>query len=90
MSFKGMDPDQGRDTAQAVKDAGDKIRDAFKDLDGTVQGVEWEGPDADKFKEDWSSFTSQSLDSLVEAFQTHGKDLENQADQQDDTSNSNA
>jgi uncharacterized protein YukE len=90
MAFKGMDPEQGRDVAQAIKQAGEKIKGTFADLNTVVSGVEWEGPDADAYKEDWTSFFTQRVDGVVEQFATRSKDLDEQAEEQDTTSNSNA
>lgn len=90
MSFKGMDPDQARDVAKDVTQAGEKIKQAFENLDGTVQGIEWKGPDADTFKDDWRNFQTSEVSGVAEQFKTQGDTLTNQADEQDETSNSNA
>jgi uncharacterized protein YukE len=90
MSFKGMDPEQARDVAKDVTQAGEKIKQAFSDLDGTVQGIEWKGPDAEAFKDDWRSFESSEVSNVADLFKSHGDTLSDQADEQDQTSNSNA
>lgn len=90
MSFKGMDPDQAREVAKDVTQAGEKIKELFSDLDSVVQGIDWKGPDAESFKEDWRTFQTNDVAGVAELFKTHGDDLNDQAEEQDDTSNSKA
>lgn len=87
MAFKGMNPDEGREVAQAVTDAGQQIMELVGDVSTIVNGVEWVGPDYDSYREDWSSFVSGAVDNLVTALQDKGRELNEHAEQQDSTSN---
>lgn len=89
MAFKGMNPDQGREVAESIKQAGTQTQEAFETLTGQVQGVEWVGPDADTFKSDWSSFVGGIVAQVTDAYSTKSTDLTHQAEEQDDTSNQN-
>ena len=87
MAFKGMNPDEGREVATAVSEAGQKIMEIVGDMSSLVNSVEWIGPDYDAYRDDWSSFIGAGLADLVNALEQKGKDLNNHAEQQDTTSN---
>lgn len=87
MSFKGMDPDQGREVAQAIKTAGTQTAELFQTVSATVQGVDWVGPDAENFKSDWTSFVSGVVHTVEQLYNTKSQELEKNAEEQDDTSN---
>lgn len=87
MAFKGMDPDAGREVGTALTDAGSAISDETQGVTGVVSGVEWIGPDYDQFQDDWNQTSSNVINGLVELLNAKGKELNTQADQQDDTSN---
>lgn len=87
MAFKGMDPDAGREVASFLNDTGSGINDETQTVTSTVSGVEWIGPDYDQFLDDWNQTASNVINGLVELLQEKGKNLGEQADQQDDTSN---
>ena len=87
MAFKGMNPEEGREVAQAVNDAGQKIMEIVGDMTPVVNGVEWVGPDYESYKEEWSTFIGNVLEPLVSGLQEKGKALEQHASQQEETSN---
>lgn len=89
MSFKGMNPDQGREVAAAIKTAGENLQSAIDDVYSIVSSVEWVGPDYDAYVADFSAFVGDDVANLRQAYYDRGNDLENQADEQDDTSNQN-
>ena len=43
MAFKGMDPDEGREVASEIQQAGEKILEFFDQATSTVTSVEWIG-----------------------------------------------
>lgn len=87
MAFKGMSPDEGREVASAINDAGQQILDAIDSATSTVNSVEWVGPDYDAYQEDWNTFISGPVNGLIEGFQKRADQLNTHADEQDDTSN---
>lgn len=89
MAFKGMNPDQGREVAETIKQAGTSTQEIFETLTGLVQGIEWVGPDADTYKGDWNGFTGGVVASLTDLYATKGEELNQHAEEQDDTSNQN-
>ncbi|MGP9682670.1 MULTISPECIES: hypothetical protein [unclassified Brachybacterium] len=86
MTFKGMNPDEGRDVATAVNEAGRQILDQVDAVTATVTSVDWIGPDYESFREDWNGFVSGAVNALVEGFQRRSEGLTTHADQQDTTS----
>lgn len=81
--FEGMNTEEGREVAQEIITAGQEVLDLINGVTSRVNGVEWVGPDYDSFQEDWNQFVNGAVNGLVEAFQAKGKDLDNQAQQQD-------
>lgn len=86
MAFKGMNPDEGRDVATAVNEAGRQILEQVDTVTTTVTSVDWIGPDYDAFREDWKVFCTGAVNALVEEFQRRSDALSTHADQQDTTS----
>lgn len=89
MSFSGMNPDQGREVATAIRKAGTDIQDQIDQLTSQVTGVEWVGPDYDAFVADWNAFVSSDVATATDLFNTKADALDTHADEQDDTSNQN-
>ena len=87
MAFKGMNPDEGRETASLVIEAASVVNDNTDSRTTAITNVQWVGPDYDNFTSDWNSFLSGALSQLSEAYRTKGDELTNHADEQDDTSN---
>lgn len=87
MAFKGMNPDEGREVAQAIGDAGQRIMDTIDTVTGVVNGVDWIGSDYDTFQSDWNSFVSGTVSGVVDALNQKRTELEQHAEEQDTTSN---
>lgn len=87
MAFKGMNPDEGREAAAVVKEAGGAVSDAVDSVTSQVMGIEWVGPDYDAFTNDWNGFVSAQVSALSEAYTAKGEELNKHADEQDETSN---
>lgn len=85
--FLGADTDQLRDHAQ-------RMRDRANDLEGiqtrlsmlVAYGAEWEGPDAEAFRERWRSEIAPRFEEQISTIDSRGTSLEEEAEQQDKTS----
>lgn len=88
MAFKGMNPEEGREVATAVIEAGQRILESIDTVTNVVNSVEWVGPDYDAYQQDWNAFVSGPVAQLAEAFQMQGDRLNQDAEEQDQTSNS--
>ena len=87
MAFKGMNPEEGREVAQGVNEAGQQILELINGATNLVNSVEWVGPDYDTYLQEWNSFVSGPVADLVNAMADKGSELNNHAEQQDSTSN---
>lgn len=87
MAFKGMNPDEGRETAALVKEAATVVNDITDNVTSQVMSVEWVGPDYEAFTGDWNAFLSSVLSALSEAYNAKAEELTQHADAQDATSN---
>ncbi len=86
MAFKGMNPDEGREVATALSEGARTILDTIDGVTGTVNSVEWVGPDYDGYQQDWNAFVSGAVQSLSDALDAKSTELNNNADEQDSTS----
>lgn len=89
MAFQGMDPVAGRETAEAIKNAGQQTQDLFDQLTQLVQAIEWMGPDAEAFKQAWMAFVNGPVAQIIDMYTEKSQNLADQAEEQDDTSNQN-
>lgn len=87
MAFKGMDPAEGAEIAQAVGQTSEQVLEAIGDVTNLVNSVEWVGPDYEAYREDWNAFLSGPVDQLVNGLQTKGNELSQHAEEQTQTSN---
>lgn len=87
MAFKGMNPEEGREVASAIDEAGQQILELMETVTGVVNGVEWVGSDYDTYKEDWNSFSGSTVGDLVNGMAERSKGLTQHAEEQDQTSN---
>lgn len=90
MAFQGMNPEEGRDVAQVITDAGQQILDLFEGVTSLVNSVEWVGPDYEGYREDWNSFQTGVIGELANLMQEKGTRLGEHAEEQDTTSNQGA
>ena len=87
MAFKGMNPEEGREVAQGVTEAGSQILELIDGVTQLVNSVEWVGPDYDAYRDEWNSFLSGPVAGLVNGLEAKGKELTQHAEEQDVTSN---
>lgn len=87
MAFKGMNPEEGREVASAITEAGQQILDVIDGITSTVNSVEWVGPDYDNYQGDWNGFVSGAVTGVVDGLKAKSDELNTHADEQDQTSN---
>ncbi|MDN5599308.1 MAG: WXG100 family type VII secretion target [Brachybacterium sp.] len=81
---------QGADTEQ-LREHAELMRDRAKTLDGlrtrismlVAYGAEWEGGDAEAFRDRWRSEVAPTLDEQIATIEARGTTLDEQAEQQD-------
>lgn len=85
--FQGADTDQLREHAELMRNRAtslDGVRTRLSML--VTYGAEWEGPDAEAFRDRWHSEISPRLDEQIGAIEQRGTSLEEEADEQDKAS----
>lgn len=92
MSFVGMETDQGREHAERLRVAAQHLESMRTGLDGGIQASTstWVGPDAEDFRGRWSSGVAPLFQQLVDDVTRCGATLEEDAEQQDTASASDA
>lgn len=85
--FQGADTDQLREHAELMRDRAQGLEGIRTRLSMLVSyGADWEGPDADAFRERWHSEIAPRFDEQVGAIEERGTSLEDEAEQQDEAS----
>src|SRR5699024_7901335 len=72
-----------REVATGITEAGQQILEAIDQVPAQVHGVNWVGPDYDAYQQDWNSFDSSQVSSLVDAFQAKSDELTQHAEPQE-------
>lgn len=86
--LKGMNVEQGRSLSKSMLNNSDTITGITSQLQNQLQNTEWLGQDADQFRDKWNSEYSKSLKIVAEALSLAGQHLNQEADAQDQASNS--
>ncbi|MEO2096497.1 MAG: hypothetical protein ABGX90_05050 [Brachybacterium sp.] len=88
MGLIGMDTAQGEAHAERLRAAGDRLEERRAVLDALVRASEtiWRGPDADRFRADWSTGASRMLREQCTALGALGTQLEEEVQQQETAS----
>ena len=85
MAMKGMDDDAVRTMGNQMKTKGDEIKQIVIQIGSLVEGAQWMGPDADKFKGDWPTLKN-SITTAADALVANGNLAVQNADGQRDVS----
>lgn len=83
--FLGMDTDAARGHADQLVAASGRLGELLDGLDATLGAVDWQGPDADSFRQHWGS-TRQTAVPLGDELRAAAQALGAQADEQDQVS----
>lgn len=84
--FQGADTDQLRDHGTSCRTGASRISEVLDRAGAAIDGVEWVGPDADAFREEWYGTIRPGAQDSLERLRTLSDALAKQADDQDDTS----
>jgi hypothetical protein len=86
MAIWGADVDQLRELGNRLKSGASDIETQRNTLTKVLNGTDWRGPDADKFKGEWDGRHTALLNQVAEALREAGQKATQNADQQSDTS----
>jgi hypothetical protein len=87
MAVWGLDVTQVRQLSTQLNRQADAIQQSLSTLTSALHGTQWTGPDAEKFRNEWSSSHTSALKSVINALQEAGQLAARNADSQEQTSN---
>lgn len=83
MAYFGQDVEQVQQLAGQLNTRADDIHRLVTQLSATVDAVDWQGPDAERFRSDWHGQHRGALSAVVSALHTASQSARrNAADQQ--------
>jgi uncharacterized protein YukE len=86
MPIWGADVDQLRELGNKLNTGANEIDSQRNLLNSALDNTQWEGPDADRFKEQWRGEHTSKLKQISEALRDAGNRAKQNAEQQSDTS----
>lgn len=87
MSMHGADVEQLRATATQFNKSASVLESSASTLHSLINGsTQWRGPDAERFRSEWSGVSARSLSAAVETLRRASDELRRNADQQDQAS----
>jgi uncharacterized protein YukE len=84
--FLGMDPESGKALAGKMTKTAETITQAVQGLTSAVDGVQWKGPDAERFKQEWRTNGVTAVRKVAELLKAQATKLNKEAQQQVQTS----
>ncbi|MFJ3957099.1 WXG100 family type VII secretion target [Arthrobacter sp. NPDC090010] len=86
MAVWGADVQQLKALGKKLDAGAHSIDDQRNQLTSALNGTQWMGPDADRFKNEWQSQHVPALNKVAEALRNAGKQAGQNADQQEQAS----
>lgn len=87
-ALKGMNVEEVRGMARQLREAADEITRIEQELTSGLEGVDWTGPDADRFRGQWSGEMIPALTQIMNAVNELGETADRNAAEQEATSGS--
>jgi len=86
MAKWGMDVEDVKSFAKLAKTKSDELETIATRLKGKLDGVDWTGPDAEKFRSEWDSNHAKNLKAISDALEQISKIAAKNALQQEQVS----
>lgn len=83
---KGMIVEEVRQMASQLREAAEEIGTIEQELTSGLEAVDWTGPDADRFRGQWSGEMVPALQQIMQAVAELGETAERNADEQAEVS----
>lgn len=80
---KGMNVEEVRRMATQLRDAAEEITRIEQELTSGLEEVDWTGPDADRFRGEWSGEMVPALQQVMTAVQELGQTADSNAAEQE-------
>ena len=87
MAFIGADTQQLKNLGNKLQTGSNEIEKQKNLLTKVLEGTDWKGPDADRFRSDWNGHAA-ALAKVAKALEEAGKQATRNASQQEDASRS--
>lgn len=84
--FYGGDTEQIRGQSSVCTGGAQRLAELITTLSTTVDAVEWQGPDAESFREQWHSAAEAKARSAADTLERLARELDQHAEEQDDAS----
>ncbi|WP_072804067.1 WXG100 family type VII secretion target [Rhodococcoides yunnanense] len=88
MAFWGQDIEQVQQLSRELNNKANEIQGVLTRLTSQLNGVQWKGPDADRFRSEWQGTHTAQLKAVVNALQQASQTASRNAQQQQQTSSS--
>ena len=86
MALLGADVEALRNLGTRLNSGSNEIQNQKNQLNSTLNGVDWKGPDAEAFRGQWESDHLPALDRIARALEEAGRQATRNAQQQEDAS----
>ena len=86
MAIWGADVEQLRQLGNKLQAGASEIETQKSTLTKVLSGTDWKGPDADKFRQEWSGTHTTMLTKVAEALKDAGNQAKKNAEQQSQAS----
>lgn len=87
-ALKGMNVEEVRGMARQLREAAEEITRIEQELTSGLDGVDWTGPDADRFRGQWSGEMVPALQQVMNSVNDLGETADRNATEQESTSGS--
>lgn len=87
MAVWGLDIQQVRTLSSQLSRQAESIQQTLTTLTSALQGTQWEGPDAQQFRNEWTSTHTAALRNVISALQDASQKAARNADAQEQASN---
>ncbi|ACZ29533.1 hypothetical protein Xcel_0494 [Xylanimonas cellulosilytica DSM 15894] len=84
--YLGLKPEDMQELIGVLNTKAGKINDIISRLSKEVRGTTWDGPDAERFKNDWDSNLSVKLRNVQRSLEEIAKSAKSELNQQTTTS----
>lgn len=88
MAIWGADVEQLRGLGGKLQAGAEVILEQRSQLNAALNQTDWKGPDADKFRDEWTSQHAGNLQKVADALREASNDAKRNAEQQSQASNS--
>jgi uncharacterized protein YukE len=82
MAYFGQDIEQVQMLANQFNAKAGEIEQLISQLSATVDSIDWQGPDAERFRSDWHGQHRTALNSVISALQTASQSARRNAQDQ--------